>query len=145
MLIPDPADPWPAGSASLLLPFAPLPSSPVVPAWVGLPVMHEASGCSGAPACSARSLAGRCAVGSEAEALRPGPPPCTAALLHLDAAAELLPRGQVLGWSTSRAGRQPSPAVHRDLVPRNLREHMLLKSPRSALPQLKATLSFSLG
>lgn len=79
-----------------------------------------------------------CAGGFEAEACSLGPPPCTAAIPHPDAAVMLLPQGQVLGWSSSKAGRQPSPAVHCDLGPRILCKHTLLKSPCSALPPLQA-------
>lgn len=62
-------------------------------------------------------------------------PRCAKLLVHphFAAAAMLLDRevpGQVLGWSRLvQEGRRPSPAVHCDLSLRNLRKHMLFKSP----------------
>ena len=79
-------------------------------------IVQAAAGFTRPPAYFTRSFVGYWAVRSEAEALQPGPPPCTAAVLHLDAAVMLLLHGQVLGWSSLVPVEVDSPALQLTVI-----------------------------
>lgn len=131
--------PQPKGNARLLMHFLPLPFFfffflPSKPALVTFPVMQEASGLTRPPAYCTRPFcrALGCKVWGQG-------PLCTAAFHILMQqqplwAGNTWPDSQLVS-SSSRGGRQPSPAVHCDLGPRNLRKHTLLKFPCSAFQQ----------
>lgn len=76
-----------------------------------LPVIQEAAGFTRPPTCFTKSFVGYYAVRFEVEALQPGSPLYTAVILHLDAAAKLLLRGQVLSWSSLVLGEVDNPAL----------------------------------
>lgn len=134
--------PRPEGNASLLLYFCCTsyfrPFSPIIPTLVVLPVMQEAAGFTGHLFILQVSFFGHWAVRLEAESLQPGSPrehSCHATPWCSSHASGQGPQGPVLSWSGSRGGRQPDPAAHHDLGPRNLKKRTLLKSPCSALQQ----------